>query len=94
MYYPVKEFTLEPKLTTFSTMNYNGWGETTLSLQKRMNIHSKGKFGYKHLIKHSKNNCAASSFIVQISEIFPGIGYRNDKSFTAERPKRLKREDY
>ena len=38
-----------------------------------------------------RNECAGSSFIIQILEIFPGTGYKNDKVQPA---KRFKREDY
>lgn len=55
-----------------------------MPLHKRINIY----------IKHFRNNCAASSFIIQILEIFPGTRYRNDKFVTVERAKRIQREDY
>ena len=41
-----------------------------------------------------RNECARSSFIIKILEIFPGTGYRNNKVCPAEHTKRLKRKDY
>ena len=46
------------------------------------------------MIKHFRNDCARFFFTIQILEIFPGAGYKNNKVCPVERAKRHKREEY
>ena len=46
------------------------------------------------MIKDFRNDYAVSSFIIQILEIFPATGYKNNEVCPTEHEKRLKREDY
>ena len=43
--------------------------EAALLLHERKNIYRKAKPGCEQIIKHFKNDCVGSSFIIQISEI-------------------------
>ena len=79
---------------TRTNSNIQYVGETALPLHKRINIHRNSKSGCKHIIKHFRNDCARSSFTIQILEILPGTEYKNNKICPVERVKRLKREDY
>ena len=81
-------------LLTCKNCNIQYVGKTALPLHKRINIHRKDKSRYKHMIKHFRNDCARFSFTIQILEIFPGTGYKNNKVCPVERAKRLKRDDY
>lgn len=49
---------------------------TSLSLHKRINVHSRTEFGCDDIIKHFKDDCVCASFFVQITEIFSGTGYK------------------
>lgn len=49
---------------------------TSLSLHKRINVHSRTQFGCDDIIKHFKDDCVCASFLVQITEIFSGTGYK------------------
>ena len=69
-------------------------GETTLPLHKRINLHKRAKSGCEHVIKRFKHVCVDASFSVQIIEVFPGTGYKNNKVCPINRETRLDREDY
>ena len=45
----------------------------------------------KEMTMHFRNGYVGSSFIIQIIEIFPGTGYKNNNVCVVERAKRLKR---
>lgn len=49
---------------------------TSLSLHKRINVHSRTEFGCDDIIKHFKDDCVCASFLVQIPEIFSGTEYK------------------
>ena len=49
---------------------------TSLSLHKRIHVHSRTEFGCDDIIKHFKDDCVCASFLVQITEIFSGTGYK------------------
>ena len=50
-------------------------GETTIPLNKRMNIHRTSKTGCTHVIEHFTNICSHSDMSIQIIEKFDGNGY-------------------
>ena len=81
-------------LLTCKNCNIQYVGKTALPLHKRINIHRKDKSRYKHMIKNFRNDCAGFLFTIQILEIFPGTGYKNNKVCPVERAKRHKREEY
>jgi len=69
-------------------------GESVIPVNKRMNIHRKGKSGCEIAIDHYKNVCPGATFSVQILEKLPGNGYKNGKVDPAMLKYRLEREDY
>ena len=73
-------------LLTCSTCNIQYVEETALSLHKRVNIHQAEKPGWEYKIKLFRNNCAGSSFSIQILEIIKSDGYVNRKKTRKERP--------
>ena len=64
---------------TYNTCYIQYVGEIALPLHKRLNIHQTAKFGCEYMVKHFQNDCAGSSFSIQILEIFEEDGYVNDK---------------
>ena len=54
---------------------------SVVALHKKINLHRKAKFGCKNIIKYSKDVCIGASFSVQIIEVFPGTGYKNNKAY-------------
>ena len=48
----------------------------------------------KYVIKHFKDVCVGASSSVQITEAFPGTGYKNNKMCSVNRETRLHREGY
>ena len=81
-------------ILTCKNCNIQYVGETVLPVNKRINIHRKAKSGCERVIKHFRNDSARSSIIIQIFELFPGTGYKNNKVCAVELAKRLKIEDY
>ena len=66
-------------LLSCKNYNFQYVGETTVPLNKQINIHIKGKTEYQHVIKHFLCNCPCSPFKVKIIQIFKGLGYENNK---------------
>ena len=59
-----------------------------------MNIHRKGKSGFKQCINHYKNICKDASFSIQILEKLEGDGFINgQRDFTVQKLC-VQREDY
>ena len=52
-------------------------GESIKPLNKRMNIHRKGKSRFEISINHYKNVCKKIFFTIQITEKLPGNGNKN-----------------
>ena len=69
-------------------------GESITPLNKRMNIHRKGKSGCEIAINHYRNICKNASFRIQILEKLPGNGYKNGAMDLEMLEYRLQREDY
>ena len=69
-------------------------GESVITVNRRMNIHRRGKTGCEILIDHFTNVCSGSSFTIQILEKLPGNGYSNGVVDHEMRKYRLEREDY
>ena len=59
-------------------------GETTLPLHKTINLHRRVKFGCDLWV--------GTSFSVQIIDLFPGTGYKNNKMCPVNCKTRLDRE--
>jgi len=64
-------------------------GESTIQLNKRMNIHRTAKTGCEHMVKHFHESCPGAGFSIQVVEIFPGNGYSLNKVCPTARAKRL-----
>ena len=70
-------------------------GETTIPLNKRMNIHRTSKKGCEHFIEHFSSECSGHSFSIQVIEKLPGSGYDQLGDVCSDLlEKRLEREDY
>ena len=54
-------------------------GETTLLLHKGISLHRRAKSGCEDVMKHFKDVCVGASSSVQITEVFPGTGYKINK---------------
>ena len=65
-----------------------------MPFHKRLCAHCKVKSDSKLMIKHSRNDCARSSFIIKILEFVSGTGCKNNNICRVELVKRLKRKDY
>ena len=81
-------------LLTCNNCNLQYVGETTIPLNKRINIHRTAKTGCEHMIKHYKEICIGATFQVQVLEIFQGNGYVNGKVCPKDREQRLIREEH
>ena len=81
-------------LLTCRHCNLQYVGESTIPLNKRMNIHRTAKTGCEHMIKHFRDSCPGAGFNIQIVEIFDGNGYSNNKVCPIAREKRITREDH
>ena len=46
----------------------------------RINLHRMAKSGCEYVIKYLKNVCVGTSFSFQITVVFSGIGYKNNKA--------------
>jgi len=68
--------------------------ESVVPVNKRMNIHRKGKSGCEVIIDHFNNVCPESSFSIQILEKLPGNGYAKGTVDPQMRKYRLLREDH
>ena len=64
---------------TYNTCYIQYVGEIALPLHKRINIHQTAKLVVNIWSNIFKNDCAGSSFSIQILEIFEEDGYVNDK---------------
>ena len=74
-------------------IQYNG--ETTIPLNKRMNIHRTSKKGCEHFIEHFSTVCSGHSFTIQVIEKLPGNGYDELGDVCGDMlASRLEREDY
>ena len=57
------------------------WVITVITLYiYRINFHRMAKSGCEYVIKHLKNVCVGTSFSFQITVVFSGIGYKNNKA--------------
>ena len=70
-------------------------GETTISLNERINIKRKGKKGCEEMIAHFKGLCKGYTFSIQVIFHFEGSGYNQAGEVDANlRSQRLEHEDY
>ena len=63
---------------TCSSCSVQYVGESVTPLNLRMNVHRRGKSGCEIAIDHYKNVCPNATFNIQIVEILPGNGYKNE----------------
>lgn len=54
-------------------------GEATLQLNKQISINRNAKAGWENMIKHFREFCTGPSFSIQVSEMFNGARYSNNK---------------
>lgn len=80
-------------LVSCNQCNLKYVGETTLPLDKRINLHRRVRSGWKYFMKVFKDVYVSASFLVQMIKIFPGTGYRRNKACLVNREIRLDRED-
>ena len=68
--------------------------ETTFQLHEIINLHKRAKSGCEYIIKRFKYVCVGASFLVQITEVFPGTWYKNNKVCPVNSKTRLDKGNY
>lgn len=61
-------------LVSCNQCNLKYVGETTLPLDKRINLHRRVRSGWKYFMKVFKDVYVSAYFLVQMIKIFPGTG--------------------
>ena len=81
-------------LLTCKKCRYQYVGESCIPLHKRINIHRTSESGCEIFINHFSTCCIASSFSIQVIEVFEGDGYKDGVVDEDMRRIRREREDW
>ena len=81
-------------LLTCKTCGIQYVGESTIPINKRMNIHRSPDSACAHFANHYQNVCGDSSFSIQVIEKLDGTGFKNGARDKDMAKLRLEREDH